>query len=185
MRGDPVHRAACNSSTSREVFCADSTNQHPCFYDAIALALKHLETGRRQKKTLVVISDGGDNCSTHTLKEVMPLIEESAATIYTVGLYDPDDPESNPGVLKPFASVSGGECFLPGELEPILPTCQKIARDIRNRYTLGYLPIRTSDKGAVRKIRVVASSAEKQKLIVRTRTAYRLPERRSADAVSK
>jgi hypothetical protein len=87
--------------------------------------------------------------------------------------------------LKHIASVSGGECFLPGELEPILPICQKIARDIRNRYTLGYLPIRTSDKGAVRKIRVVASSAEKQKLIVRTRTAYRLPERASADAVSK
>ena len=55
-------------------------------YDAIALALKHLETGRRQKKTLVVISDGGDTCSKRTLKEVMGLIEQSAATIYTVGL---------------------------------------------------------------------------------------------------
>jgi VWFA-related protein len=146
-------------------------------YDAVALALKHLESSRREKKTLVVISDGGDNCSTHTLKEVMRLIEESAATIYTVGLYDPDDPDSNPGVLKHIASLSGGECFLPAESEPILPICKKIAKDIRNRYTLGYLPVRTNDKGAVRKIRVVATSDEKQKLIVRTRTAYRLPER--------
>jgi len=155
-------------------------------YDAIALALKHLETGRRQKKTLVVISDGGDNCSKRTLKEAMGLIEQSAATIYTVGLYDPDDAaESNPGVLKRIAGISGGEAFLPAEHEPILPICQKIARDIRNRYTLGYLPIRLSDKGAIRKIRVVASSADKQKLIVRTRTAYRLPERAAEDSASK
>jgi Ca-activated chloride channel family protein len=146
-------------------------------YDAVAFALKHLETGSRDKKTLVVVSDGGDNCSTHSFKDVMRLIEESAATVYTVGIFDPDDPDRNPGVLKRIASVSGGECFLPGELEPILPICQKIAKDIRSRYTIGYLPVRTSDKAAVRKIRVTASSLEHKKLMVRTRTAYRLPER--------
>jgi Ca-activated chloride channel family protein len=145
-------------------------------YDAVAFALKHLESGRRDKKTLVVISDGGDTCSTHSFKDVMRLIEESAATIYTLGIFDPADHDNNPGVLKRIASVSGGECFLPGELEPIIPICQKIAKDIRSRYTIGYLPVRTSDKAAVRKIRVAASSAEHKKLIVRTRTAYRLPE---------
>ena len=154
-------------------------------YDAVAFALKHLETGRRDKKALVVISDGGDNCSTHTFKDVMRLIEESAATVYTVGIFDPDDPDRNPGVLKHIASVSGGECFLPGEVEPILPICQKIAKDIRNRYTIGYLPVRTSDKAAVRKIRVVASSPEYKKLIVRTRTAYRLPDAGSRPVASK
>jgi len=62
------------------------------------------------------------------------------------------------------------------ELDPILPVCEKIAKDIRNRYTIGYLPVRTSDKGGERKIRVVASSPEHKKMIVRTRTGYRLPE---------
>ena len=110
---------------------------------------------------------------------LMQLIEESAATVYTVGIFDPGDPDRNPGVLKRIANVSGGECFLPGELEPILPICQKIAKDIRNRYTIGYLPIRTSDKAADRKIRVVATSPGYKKLIVRTRTTYRLPEHSS------
>ena len=73
---------------------------------------------------------------------MFPFIEESAATVYTVGIFDPDDPDRNPGVLKRIASVSGGECFLPGELEPILPICQKIAKDIRSRYTIGYLDAR-------------------------------------------
>ena len=147
-------------------------------YDAVAFALKHLETGRRDKKALVVVSDGADNRSTHRFQDVMRLIEESAATVYTVGIFDPDDPDgSNPGVLKRMASVSGGECFLPGELEEILPICQKIAKDIRSRYTIGYSPVRTDDKAANRKIRVAAGSPEHKRLIVRTRTVYRLPER--------
>jgi Ca-activated chloride channel family protein len=146
-------------------------------YDALMFALKHLETSRREKKTLVVVSDGGDNCSAHRFKDVMRLIEESAATIYTVGIFDPGDPDANPGILKHISSVSGGECFLPGELEPILPICQRIAKDIRSRYTIGYLPVRTSDKAADRKIHVKASSPDYKKLIVRTRTLYRLPER--------
>jgi VWFA-related protein len=146
-------------------------------YDAVAVALKHLQSGSLDKKALVVVSDGGDTCSTRSYKDVMQLIHESAATIYTVGIVNPDDPDSNPGVLKRIASLSGGECFLPGEHEPILPLCQKIARDIRNRYTIGYHPVRINDKGADRKIRVVASSPERKKLIVRTRAGYRLPER--------
>ena len=73
---------------------------------------------------------------------------------------------------------------MPGELEPILPICQKIAKDIRTRYTIGYHPVRTSDKAADRKIRVTASSAEHKKLIVRTRTAYRLPERAAPSPVA-
>jgi hypothetical protein len=107
----------------------------------------------------------------------MRLVEESAATVYTVGISDPGDPDANSGVLKHIASLSGGECFLPGELDPILPICQKIASDIRNRYTLGYIPVRTSNAAGERKIRVTALSSNHKKLVVRTRTAYRLPDR--------
>ena len=146
-------------------------------YDAIAFALGHLESGRRDKRTLVVVTDGGDNCSKHNFKELTKLIEESRATIYTVGIFDPEDPDRNPGVLKRIASISGGECFLPGEFNEIVPICKQIARDIRNRYTIGYLPVRTSDKAALRKIRVVAITTATKKLIVRTRTAYVLPQR--------
>jgi Ca-activated chloride channel family protein len=161
----------------RKALSIDRPEGQTALYDAVAFALRHLETGRRDKKTLVVVSDGGDNCSRHNLTDVMRLIEESAATVYTVGIFDPDDPDRNPGVLKRIAGVSGGECFLTGELEPILPICQKIAKDIRSRYTIGYHPVRTSGKAAIRKIRVAAGSPEHKKLIVRTRTAYRLPER--------
>jgi len=144
-------------------------------YDAIALALKHLESGRREKKTLVVVSDGGDNVSTHSLKELMELVQESRATIYTVGIFEPDDPDRNPQVLEHIARVSGGESFLPKGLVEVVPICRQIAKDIRNRYTIGYIPDHGSNKAALRKIHVVATAPDRGKLVVRTRTSYLLP----------
>lgn len=150
-------------------------------YDAMAFSLEHLEKGRRAKKALIVVSDGGDNVSAHNFTQVLRRIQESSATIYTVGIYDEDDPDRNPAVLKRIAKISGGECFLPAERHELTTICQKIAKDIRNRYTIGYIPVRTNTKAALRKIRVVASAPDREKLIVRTRTSYQLPEAVTAE----
>ena len=90
----------------------------------MAFVLKHLESGRRDKKTLVVVSDGGDNVSQHTLKELMQLVQEPRATIYTVGIFAPDDSDRNPQVLERIARVSGGESFLPSGLDEVAPILQ-------------------------------------------------------------
>jgi Ca-activated chloride channel family protein len=148
-------------------------------YDAIEMALRQLEFGRQAKKTLVLISDGGDNHSTHTQKEVMQGVLASVATIYTVGIYDEDDPEKNEGVLKNLAQVSGGVFYHPKTLEEIIPICRQIAKDIRTRYTIGYVP--STEGKAVRHIKVEASSPEHSKLNVRTRASYEFPET-AADA---
>jgi Ca-activated chloride channel family protein len=139
-------------------------------YDAIEMALNQLEFGRRDKKTLVVISDGGDNHSKHTLDDVTRDVLRSVATIYTVGLFDEDDPEKNEGVLKKLAQVSGGVFYHPQTLGEIVPVCRQIAKDIRTRYTIGYVP--AAEGKAERHIKVVASSPEHSKLVVRTRTNY-------------
>jgi Ca-activated chloride channel family protein len=139
-------------------------------YDAIELSLHQLQFGRQAKKTLVVISDGGDNHSTHTEQEVMQDVLSSLATIYTVGVYDEDDPERNEGVLKKLAHVSGGVFYHPKTLEDVVPVCREIAKEIRARYTIGYVP--SSEGKAVRHIKVVATSTEHPKMIVRTRTNY-------------
>ena len=62
---------------------------------------------------LIVVSDGGDNASPRSLDQVMKLAEQSSAVIYTVGVFDEDDPDRNPGVLKRLARATGGEAFLP------------------------------------------------------------------------
>src|SRR5579863_6614300 len=109
-------------------------------YDAIEMSLHQLDFGRQAKRTLVVISDGGDNHSMHTQQEVMKDVLSSLVTIYTIGIYDEEDPEKNEGVLKNLAHVSGGVFYHPQKLEDIVPICRQIAQDIRTRYTIGYVP---------------------------------------------
>lgn len=159
----------------RSALSRDIAQGQTALYDAVAFALKHLESGRRDKKTLVVVSDGGDNVSTHKLKDLMQLVQESRATIYTVGIFDPDDPDRNPQVLERIARVSGGQCFFPSGLDEVVPICRQIAKDIRNRYTIGYIPVHASEKAGLRKIHVVATAPDRGKLVVRTRTSYMLP----------
>jgi Ca-activated chloride channel family protein len=140
-------------------------------YDAILAGLHQLDMGRRSKKTLVVVSDGGDNASTHTLKEVLHAALKSQATIYTVGVFDQDDKDRNPDVLKKLARVTGGVCYLPKNVSAVADICRQIAKDIRTRYTIGYVPPNPNTPG-VRHIKVLVKSPDHEKLIARTRTSY-------------
>ncbi|MGO4879671.1 MAG: VWA domain-containing protein [Bryobacteraceae bacterium] len=140
-------------------------------YDAIAKGLEELQAGSRDKKVLIVVSDGGDNASTRRLAQVMRLAEQSSAVIYTIGVFDEDDPDRNPGVLKRLAQATGGEAFLPNQLSEVRPICERIARDIRHQYTIGYVPTNPASNGAYRAIRVIAR-VKGHELSVRTRTGY-------------
>jgi Ca-activated chloride channel homolog len=140
-------------------------------YDALEMALHQLDMGRRDKKTLVLISDGGDNISQHKLPDVMHDVLTSAATIYTIGIFDDDDPDKNPAVLERLARVSGGSVYFPKQLDEIAPICRQIAKDIRTRYTIGYIPATDNGKPE-RHVKVVASASNRAKLVVRTRTSY-------------
>jgi VWFA-related protein len=145
-------------------------------YDAIAYGLKHLDRGHRDKRTLIVVSDGGDNVSHLSFSQLMMLVVASRATIYIVGLFDQNDQELNPGVLHKLANVSGGEYFQPGSLNEMIPVFEKISKDIRNRYTVGYIPDEIGDGRAVRSVKVSAQE-DGRKLSVRTRTSYSIPPR--------
>ena len=103
----------------------------------------------------------------------MKLAEQSSAVIYTVGVFDEQDPDRNPGVLNRLARATGGEAFLPGQLGEIVAVCERIARDIRHQYTIGYVPSNPARDGSYRAIRVIARTNGQGKLSVRTRTGYR------------
>jgi VWFA-related protein len=144
-------------------------------YDAVFDGLNQLELGHRDKKALVLISDGGDNASKHHRREVFDKLDRSIATVYAVGLYDADDPDRSPGLLKHLVEVSGGEAFFPAGSAEMTDVCRAIAKDIRTRYTVGYVP-QTSNGGALRHIRVSVANPSHAKLIARARTQYRYEE---------
>ena len=69
-------------------------------YDAIARALKELQAANRDRRVLIVISDGGDNASARSLTQVMKLAGQSSAVIYTVGIFDEEDPDQESRLLN-------------------------------------------------------------------------------------
>jgi VWFA-related protein len=144
-------------------------------YDAVAIALEHLKEGNRDKKVLIVVSDGGDNASKHKLTEIMALVGQPGVTIYTIGIFDDQDADRNPVVLKRLAKATGGEAFLPEALKDVTPICERIARDIRNQYTIAYVPTNRKRDGTYRVIQVKASARGYGRLSVRTRTGYFAP----------
>lgn len=144
--------------------------------DAIVAGLNQLQKGRRNKKTLIVISDGGDNASRYKRRDLLDMVEGSIATIYTIGLFDPDDPERDPGLLKALARTSGGRAFFPQNPKGMVLECRDIAKEIRTRYTIGYLAPPGNGTTQLRHIRVHVLAVGRSKLSAYTRGSYRYEE---------
>jgi Ca-activated chloride channel homolog len=140
-------------------------------YDAIAYGLRHLEEGHHEKRTLIVVSDGGDNASKVSQREVISLIEQSRATIYTIGLLDSSDGDLQPQILRRFASISGGEYFQPRKSDEVIEVLYKISKDIRSRYSIGFTPETGQAARSRHSIKVIATH-DGAKLNVKTRSFY-------------
>lgn len=160
-----------------------ATEGQTALYDAIYYGLGHLKNGTRDRKALIVISDGGDNVSRHMLAEIMEMTMHSDAIFYTVGLFDANDPDRKPGVLKQLSKATGGETFLPASIPDLLPACRRIASAIRNQYTLVYESTNKKDDGSYRSIRVTAKAPGRGRLSVRTRTGYYAPSNSQSSRV--
>ena len=121
---------------------------------------------------LIVISDGGDNASKTKLPEVLRMALQSNAAIYTIGVFDEEDPDRNPGVLRRLSQATGGESFIPTTERDVTAICQQIATNIRRQYTIGYASNSTAPPGTFRGVRVKAEAAGRGKLTVLTRAGY-------------
>jgi Ca-activated chloride channel family protein len=146
-------------------------------YDALVLAAEHLGKGKWENKALLLISDGGDNNSSHTIAEAIQAVQRSWATVYTIAFFDPEEPEHNLEALHRLSKVSGGEAFAPKELAEIKSLCVRIAEDLRASYTVAYTPPHPEEHIASRKIKVLVTGPNGSKAIVRTRASYILADR--------
>jgi len=141
-------------------------------YDAVAQGLDHLKLGRWDKKALIIVSDGGDNASRRKYADILELARQSQAVIYAIVLVgSTEEAEENPGVLRRLCKDTGGLAFFPEEGDSVLAISARIARDLRQQYTLGYNPEKRSGN-SFRKVRVEANAPGRGKLQVRTRSGY-------------
>ena len=105
----------------------------------------------------MVVSDGGDNNSRYTLREIDEVAAESEAQIFTILLYrDPQAPEeiTGPDLLAHLADRFGGVNFVIQTIEEIHQVMAKIGVSLHNEYVLGYYVPDGGRSGQYRKIGV-------------------------------
>jgi Ca-activated chloride channel family protein len=141
-------------------------------YDATLAALDQAETGTKMQKVLILVSDGGDNASHQTLEMVVERARRANVVIYAVGIIDENDDETDRGVLKRLAQLTGGEAFFPENARQISEAFVRIAEEIRSSYILGYVPPADAQHGSFRRTRVTATNPDLGRLTARTRSGY-------------
>jgi len=142
--------------------------------DAIRMSIDHLkEKAKKDKKVLVVVTDGNDNSSLVSLENLVKASQDSGVLIYTVGLLSDEErreAKRAKRALEALAEATGGDVYFPKELADVDRVAHQVARDIRNQYTLAYSPTNLALDGSFRQIKVTASAPNRP--TVRTRSGY-------------
>ena len=143
-------------------------------YDAVIEGLNHLDRGSYQKHVLVVLSDGGDNASLHTEREMLDRVAMSNAIVYTV--VDPDvfsPGEGDRDVLKRLAKLSGGVAYFPRNSRDVVKDFEEIAANIRRGYSIGYVPPAAQHvHNQTHRVKVLVRATGQKDLSVRVRREY-------------
>jgi Ca-activated chloride channel homolog len=164
---------------------------YTALYDAVFLAATHLgKSGTRDKKVLLIISDGEDNHSKYKREEVLEAIRESKIILYSIGLLSPDSgsgdnymADGGKRTLKQLAEVTGGAAFFPKGTREVEQACKRIARELRSQYTVGYRPTNDKLDGTWRRTMVRVNPPKSgPKIKVRTKQGYYAPLPKNARA---
>ena len=145
--------------------------------DAIVLAVSNMRKARFQRKALVIVSDGGDNRSRYTEKDVKSLIKEQDLLVYSIGVFDREcrtqEERLGPELLEEVSSVTGASAYTLDNPNYLPVIAGHIATELRNQYILGYSPDGSRRDGKWRKIKVkLAVRHGLPALSVRARTGY-------------
>ena len=149
-------------------------------YDAVIGSLDHLKKGTRDKKVILIVTDGEDNASRHSIENTVEQAQRNDALIYAVGVFSDDDIKHNRRAMKKartalsqLANATGGLAFFPEDASDTEAICTQIAHDIRNQYTLAYYPSNVARDGSFRSVQVeILPPHGSGKLSVRTRSGY-------------
>ena len=142
--------------------------------DAIRMSIDHLkEKAHKDKKVLVVVTDGNDNSSLVSLENLVKASQQSGVLIYSVGLLSEEErreAKRAERALQALAEATGGETFFPKDVSEVERIAHQVARNIRNQYSIVYTPANQAMDGTFRQIKVTAKGPGSP--TVRTRSGY-------------
>jgi len=155
-------------------------------YDAIIGSLDHLKKASKDKRVLLVVTDGEDNTSRNSLEKTIREVQKTDTVVYTIGLLSQESKKNAKRAkkaLEDIAKASGGLSYFPENVEDVHNICQQVAHDIRNQYTLAYYPSNSKRDGTFRAVQVeVIPPRGRGKLVARTRNGYYAPNSPSSAA---
>jgi Ca-activated chloride channel homolog len=166
------------------------TRGETALYDAVYLSAEHLNDATKDKKALLLISDGEDNTSKYSLDKVLAKLRQSKATVYAIGLLEENDARGRVfrkspttkarEALEKLAETTGGRAYFPKSVDEVGELCRRIAHDLRNHYTLGYTPSNKTLDGSWRKISVRLNPPKTVSTVtVRAKEGYYAPKAQS------
>ncbi|MCX6594543.1 MAG: VWA domain-containing protein [Acidobacteria bacterium] len=143
-------------------------------YDAVAMTIDRLkQKGKREKKVIMLITDGNDNASLTKLEQLLRKVSSEEIVIHCIGLLEEEERTAARKAKRAVESMStatGGLFFFPKDLAEVERISLEVAQDIRNQYVLAYSPTNQTLDGSFRTIKVTANGPNKP--TVRTRTGY-------------
>lgn len=155
---------------------------HTALYDACYLAVEKMRTGRHLKQVILLVTDGQDNNSQYTFREVRERLKETGVMLYAVGIFNGTDPGSSLGmegqsILEEFSAVSGGMAFFPKDAKEVAAAFDRIALELRHQYLIGFKPARDKADGKWHQVKVkvtppLTATGKKQNLVVRSKEGY-------------
>jgi Ca-activated chloride channel family protein len=153
--------------------------------DAVSMSIDYeKEKAKKDKKVLVIVTDGNDNTSNLPLEDLVRKAQQSDVLIYSIGILSEEEPREARRArraLHDLAVASGGMDYYPKDVEEVDRITPQVAHEIRNQYTLAYTPTNTALDGTFRKITVTVNGGN-GKLTVRTRNGYYASSSASASA---
>ena len=115
--------------------------------DAIRMSLMEMRHARNTRKAIVILSDGGDNSSHYTPRQIRNALLESDLQVYAIGIFDrnpplgqPAEERNGPQLLDDLAEQTGGRLYRVENLDDLVYVSARISRDLRSQYVLGYSP---------------------------------------------
>ena len=123
-------------------------------YDALILALEHMDQAKNTNRAILLFTDGVDNSSKHSLSEALDATRRAHVAVYPVGLLSLSGGQKAEDSLIRIAEVSGGRAYFPVNVDEARADMERVARDLREQYTLGYFSSNPSHNGGWRSIRV-------------------------------
>lgn len=146
--------------------------------DAVYLGAERIKRGTHPKHALLLITDGGENNSRYSFKEVRSLLEESDVMLYSICVLDKIDLVGKAGMrvqntLHDLSEATGGKAFYPQSAMQMDEIFERVALELRHQYSIGFKPVNFTTDGSWHRLKIiVAQPSHATRLIVHSKQGY-------------